>query len=128
MIDQLNREYTEADVGRAVEIATALEAEDSLDAMVEALGAKVDEILDADPRAAELLAADSWVCLLQLAGEAREAKGDSPLIQKVILSDGTARPPYVREWPDTVRPYFVARAETTTLGSTRARYNDFVAV
>ncbi len=126
MIDQLNREYTDADTARAVEMAASLETEDSLDAIIAALGAKAEELSGTDPRVAELIAADVWVCQMQIASEAREAKGDSPLVPKVTFTDGSALPPPVREWPDTVRPYFVARATGTTLEQTRARYNDFV--
>ncbi|MGA3057388.1 MAG: hypothetical protein ABSE70_05025 [Candidatus Limnocylindrales bacterium] len=126
MLDQLNREYTQADISRAVEVATGLEGEDSLEAVAKALWAKAEEIKDTEPRVAELLAGDVWVCELQLTTEERQASGASALVPKMTFTNGTTYPPYVREWPDTVRPYFLERAASTTLQQTRARYNDFV--
>jgi Domain of unknown function (DUF4209) len=126
MFERLDRTYGEAEIAQAAQIALGLEADDSLEASAKAFGAKASELDASEPRCAELLAADAVACELQLGGEDSEAKWGGPLGPKVTFEGGEAYPPYLRDWPDSVRPYFEARARDTALIELRARYNDLL--
>jgi hypothetical protein len=126
VFERLNRNYEDSEVTSAAQIALEVETDESLDACAKAFGARAGELDASEPRLSELLAADTFACELQLGGEDTQVTWGAPLGPKLTFEDGSAYPPYLADWPDSIRPYFERRAQDTAVLELRARYNDFL--
>jgi hypothetical protein len=126
MFERLNRSYDDSEVTSAARIALELETDESLDACAKAFGLRASELDASEPRLSELLGADTLACELQLGSEDTQATWGAPLGPKLTFEDGSAYPPHLADWPDSIRPYFERRAQDTAVLELRARYNDLL--
>ncbi len=127
--DELGHDYTTEAIGRALKIASEIEASsnDTLHSCGEALSRRGDTELAPDRDVGQLVIVDGLVCQLWLGDERSVARwGGVALGPMMEFRDRGVFPPPVSAFPETVCSYIDARAAATTRADARARYYDFL--